>query len=133
MQIQVLLYPAQSMQVADGVHFDTAQMLSLIIGTVLPLLAGLITRWNASAGARALTLLVLAALSSFLTELYNAVTTSATFDVGATLLAVLGTFLVGVGVHFGLWKAVGASDAVKQTGGFIGGSSSSAVTRDGSF
>jgi hypothetical protein len=131
--IQIMLIPAQSMQVVDGVHFDTAQVLAVLIGTVLPLLAGLITRWNASPGARAVVLLVLAAVTSFLTELYNAVVASATFDVGATLLTVLATFLVGVGVHFGLWSPTGASNAVKQSGGFIGGSSSSRSARDGNF
>lgn len=131
--MQIMFYPAHALQVVDGMHFDTAQLLSLVIGTVLPLLAGLITRWNASAGARAITLLVLAAITSFLTAWLDAVNSSTGLDIGATLLTVLGTFLVGVGTHFGLWNAIGAAQAVKQTGGFIGGSSGSVTTRDGSF
>ena len=128
-----MFYPAHTLQVADAVHVDTAQVLALVIGTVLPLVAGLVTRWNASAGARAITLLVLAAVTSFLTMWLDAVKTGTALDVGAALLTVLGTFLVGVGTHFGLWNAVGAADAVKRTGGFIGGSSSSPPPRDGSF
>lgn len=131
--MQIQLIPAQALQVADGVQFDTAQVLALLIGTVLPLIAGLITRWNASAGVRAVVLLVLSAIASFLTAWMDAVNSGTGFDIGATLLAVLGTFLVGVGSHFGLWRAVGASDAVKNIGGFIGGSSRSAAERDGSF
>lgn len=131
--MQIMLYPAQALALADSVQFDTAQVLALIIGTVLPLIAGLVTRWNASPGARALVLLVLAAITSFLTAWLDAVNGGTSLDIGATLLAVLGTFLVGVGVQFGLWKPVGASDAMKRTGGFIGGSSSSTTTRDGSF
>lgn len=131
--MQIMLIPAQSLQVIDGVQFDTAQVLSLIIGVVLPLLAGLLTRSSASSGVRAVVLLVLAAVSSFLTELYNATVAGGVFDIGSTLLAVLGTFLVAVGSHFGFWRAVGASEAAKRTGGFIGGSSSPVRGRDGSF
>lgn len=129
--IYIALIPAQSMQVVDGVHFDTAQVLSILIGTILPLLAGLLTRSNASPGVRAVVLLVLAAISSFLTELYNAVVAGGAFDVGATLLTVLATFLVGVGVHFGLWSPTGTAAAAKRAGGFIGGSSAPVAYRDG--
>lgn len=129
--MQIMFYPAQALQVSGAVAFDTAQVLALVIGTVLPLVAGLVTRWNASAGARAITLLVLAAITSFLTMWLDAVNMDTALDIGAALLTVLGTFLVGVGVHFGLWSPTGASDAVKQTGGFIGGSSSSRAGRGG--
>lgn len=131
--MHIMFLPAQAMQAADGVQFDTAQVLTLVIGTVLPLLAGLLTRANASAGVRALVLLVLAAISSFLTAWLDAVNNNTALDIGATLLAVLGTFLVGVGTHFGLWRALGASEAVKRTGGFIGGSSTARTERGGSF
>lgn len=133
MQIQMMFYPAQALQVVDGVTFDTGQVLSLAIGIVLPLIAGLITRWNASPGTRAVVLLVLAAITSFLTAWLDAVTTHTALDIGATLLAVLGTFLVGVGTHFGIWAPTGASNAVKNTGGFIGGSTAVARERDGNF
>lgn len=131
--MQIMFFPAVSMQVADGVHFDTAQVLAMVIGTVLPLVAGLITRWNASPGARAVTLLVLAAITSFLTAWLDAVNNGTVLDIGATLIAVLGTFLAGVGAHFGLWNAIGAADTVKRIGGFIGGSSTARAERDGSF
>jgi len=124
--LQIMFYPAQAIELANGVQLDPSQVLTLVIGTVLPLIAGLITRWDASPGARAVTLLVLAAIASFLTMLLDSVTTGTPFDIGAALLTVLGTFLVGVGSHFGLWGPTGASDAMKRTGGFIGGSSSSA-------
>lgn len=101
---------------------DPAQVISLVIGVILPLLVGLVSRWNASASTRAVLLLALSAVSAFLTELVNAVTGHVPFDVNATLLTVLGTFLIGVGTHFGLWKPVGAATAVQQTGGFVGGS-----------
>lgn len=131
--MQIMFYPAHAMQVVDGVQLDPAQVLALVIGTVLPLLAGLLTRSNASAGVRAVVLLVLAAIASFLTMLLDSITTGTPFDIGAALLTTLGAFLVGVGTHFGLLGPIGASDAMKRTGGFIGGSSSSTARRDGSF
>jgi hypothetical protein len=132
--MQIMFYPASAAQLAaEGVQFDPSQVLTLAIGVVLPLLAGLLTRSNASAGVRAVVLLVLAAITSFLTMLLDSITTHTPFDVGAALLAVLGAFLVGVGSHFGFWAPTGASDAVKRTGGFIGGSSSSQADRTGSF
>ena len=101
-------------------HFDTAQVLSLVIGTVLPLLVGLVTRSSASPGLRAVTLAVLSAVSAFLAEWLHTVNAGTPFDVASTVLAVLGTFLVAVGTHFGFWQATGISDKVKAVGGFIG-------------
>lgn len=105
---------------------DTAQLIAFLIGTILPLITGLVTRWNASAGVRAVVLLVLAGLTSFLTELLSSLNANVPFDLGDTLLATLTTFLIGVGTHFGLWKPTGAAGAAKSSGGFIGGSKRSA-------
>ena len=101
-------------------HFDLAQVLSLVIGTVLPLLTGLISRQNTSAGLKAVVLLALSAVSGFLANFLDAVNTHSTFNVGSALLTVLGTFLVGTGVHFGFLKPTGAAAAVQRFGGFIG-------------
>ncbi len=98
------------------VQFDPAQMISMIIGVILPLVVGLVTKWQTSAGTRAVLLLALSAVSAFLTELLATMNNGTVFDVGATLLTVLSTFLVGVGTHFGLWRPVGASAAAKRIG-----------------
>ena len=98
------------------IDFDLAQVISLFIGVILPLLVGLVTKWETAPGFRAVLLLLLSAVSAFATEFLASMNTGTAFDVGATLLSVLGTFLVGVGMHFGIWKATGASDAVKRVG-----------------
>ena len=97
-------------------QFDLAQVISLLIGVVLPLLVGLVTKWNTSPSFRAVLLLLLSAISAFATEFLATLNGGVAFDVGATLLSVLGTFLVGVGMHFGLYKPSGASDALKRVG-----------------
>lgn len=98
------------------INFDLAQVISLLIGVVLPLLVGLVTKWDTNPSFRAVLLLLLSAISAFATEFLASMNNGTTFDVGATLLSVLGTFLVGVGLHFGLWKPSGASDALKRVG-----------------
>lgn len=98
------------------IHFELAQVLSLLIGIVLPVLTGLVTKWQTAPGVRAMVLLGLSAVTSFLSEFLSSVTGGTTFDVGATLLAVLGTFIVGVGTQYGLWRPTGVSDAAKRVG-----------------
>lgn len=98
------------------INFDLPQVISLVIGVILPLLVGLVTKWHTSSSFRAVLLLLLSALSAFATEFLASMNNGTAFDVGATLLSVLGTFLVGVGMHFGIWKATGVSDALKRVG-----------------
>lgn len=94
----------------------TAQIISLLVGVVLPLLTGLVTTTNVDAGVKAIILLVLSGATSVLTEFVQALTAGTGFDWVATLLAALGTFLVGVGLHFGFYKPTGAAVALQRIG-----------------
>lgn len=86
-----------------------AQLISMLVGVALPILVAVITDRAASGAAKAVTLLALAAVSSFLTELLTALNSTATFDWSQAAFGVLTTFIVAVASHFGLWKPVGAS------------------------
>jgi hypothetical protein len=97
-------------------QFDWAQMLSFLIGTVLPLLVGLVTNWSTRPAVRAVLLLFLSAVTSVLTELLASITNDTPFAVWPVVFAALGTFLVGVGMHFGLWKPSGAADKAIAVG-----------------
>lgn len=101
---------------------DLPQIVSFAIGVVLPLLVGLVTRWDAASKIRAIVLIALSAITSFLAELLDALNTGTVFDLGTTALTAFGTFLIGVGTWFGFWQTTTAAKALKQTGGFIGGS-----------
>jgi peptidoglycan/LPS O-acetylase OafA/YrhL len=119
-------YLAQSAPAVTYVlHFDLAQVLGMLIGTVLPFLSGLVTRWNASDAARAVVLLVLSALSGFLSTWLGAAQDGTAFDVAGAILTAATAFVFGIGAYLGLWKPTGVGPAVNRTGGFIGGSRSS--------
>lgn len=86
-----------------------AQLISLLVGTLLPILVALITDRAASGAVKAVTLLALSAVSAFLSAWLVALNTAAAFDWSQTLFSVLVTFIVAVAMHFGLWKPAGAS------------------------
>lgn len=83
---------------------DLAQVLALVVGTILPLITGLVTKANAAAGVKAVVLLALSGVTGFLSNFVDALNTHVPFNAGSVFLTVLATFLVGVGVHFGLLK-----------------------------
>ena len=90
------------MNVEFGV--DLALVIQLLISTVLPIIVALVTKWDTSRPTRALLLALLAAISSGLTELLHTIATDATFDLGVWLVAAIGSFVVAVATHYGLWK-----------------------------
>lgn len=94
--------------------FDLAQVLTLVVGVVLPLLTGLVTKQAATARAKAVVLLALSADSTVVSGWLDAVTAHAHFNLGGTLLTALGTFGVGVGTHYGIWKPTGVTAAIAR-------------------
>lgn len=95
---------------------DWPFILGLIISTVLPLLVGLVTKHVTHAGVKAGLLALFSAVTGLLTELLSAITSNTPYDLGTGLLTALGAFLVGVGLHYGLWKPTGASGAAQSVG-----------------
>ncbi len=96
-----------------------AQLISAVVGTLLPILVAVITDRVASGAVKAVVLLALAALSSFLTEWLVALQTAATFDFAQAAFGVLLTFVVAVAGHFGFWKPAnitGASGSAARVG-----------------
>lgn len=97
-------------------NFDPAQVIGLLSGVVLPLLVGLVTTRVTHSGIKAVILAALAFATNLLTELGAVITAGTTYDLGAALIAGLGTFLIAVGLHAGFWKPTGVSAAAQEVG-----------------
>lgn len=95
---------------------EPALVIQLLVSTVLPLLVGLVTKVTTSAGTKAVLLAALALVTSLLTELGAAIAGGVAYDLGQGILLALPTFLIAVGLHYGLWRPVGASEAAQRVG-----------------
>lgn len=101
-------------QIADvGTTLASVQVLSLFVGTVLPILVGIVTTRATHPGTKAILLALLSAVSGLLTE-YLANTSG--FNWTAAALTWLATFLVAVATHFGVWKPTGVANAIADVG-----------------
>jgi hypothetical protein len=94
---------------------DTATVISVLIGTVLPWLTGRVTKVTAHPKVRGIVLLALAASTSVLSELGQVIATGATYDAWHVVLGAL-----GVVMHSGLYRHLGVYQANAATGGVIG-------------
>lgn len=81
-----------------------ALIIGALVSTVLPLLVGLVTTRVTNSGWKALLLAVLTAVTGLLTELLASVNAGVPYDLGNGIVLWLGSFLVAVGLHYGLWK-----------------------------
>jgi hypothetical protein len=97
-------------------HFDVVQILGLLSGIVLPLIVGLVTSRVTAPGVKATILAALAVVISLLTEISAALTSHTAYNLGNALLVALGTFLVSVGIHYGLWKPTTVSAKLQAVG-----------------
>ncbi|WP_449407986.1 hypothetical protein [Microbacterium maritypicum] len=95
---------------------DPVLVIQLVVSTVLPLLVGLVTKTKTDGGVKAALLAGLALATSLLTELGAALSAGATYDLGQGLILALPTFLIAVGLHYGLWKPIGAAAKLQQLG-----------------
>lgn len=93
-----------------------AQYLALLIGTVIPVLVGLITFHTTSAKAKALVNLAAVALTGFLTEWFTAMSTAANFDWQQALVGVAVAFIASVGTLYGFYKPTGVDNSLKNVG-----------------
>lgn len=83
------------------------QVLTLVVGTLLPILVALVTRRMASSGLKATALALLAAITGFLSELLQSLESNTAFDLQAAIVNWFGAFVIAVAVHYGLWKPIG--------------------------
>lgn len=113
-----LAFAAAAADAVGGVTFtlDPILVAQLVLAAVLPLLVGLVTTRVTHAGTKGLILLALSLVSSLLAELIRAWQDGQTYDVGLGLLLALPTFLIGVGMHVGIYKPAGVSQNLQEVG-----------------
>jgi hypothetical protein len=90
------------------------QLLALLVSTVFPLLVGLVTKRTTNAGTKAVLLALLALLSQLAAELGDALQHGTAYNLGTGLLLGLTSFLVAVGMHYGLWKPTGVTEKAQE-------------------
>lgn len=95
---------------------DWPFIIGIIVSTLLPLLVGLVTTRVTDPGVKAGLLAAFSAATGLLTELGSHLTTQTPYDLGTGLLTALAAFLVGVGLHYGLYKPTGTASAVQAVG-----------------
>lgn len=92
------------------------QLLALIVGVILPLLTGLLTKRSMSSGIKAVLLLALAAATGFGAQWLDALHNDVHYDLTAAAFTAIAVWLTGIGAHFGLLRPTGATDAVADRG-----------------
>lgn len=95
---------------------DGWQALSTALGTVLPIIVALVTRADAPAAVKSWLLAGLSAVSGFGSQLLAAHDAAVAYNVATGLLTAVTTFVVGVGVHYGLWKPTGITARAAELG-----------------
>lgn len=91
-------------------------VVGLLISTVLPLLVGLVTKTVTSSGAKAALLAGLAAVNGLAVEFAASLNAGEPYNIGTGLVIALGSFLVAVGLHYGLYKPTGTSESLQKVG-----------------
>jgi hypothetical protein len=91
-------------------------LLSLILTLVLPILVALVSTRLTSSGTKAVLLLALATIQTFVEALISAANDYAHFAWVPVIMNAVLNFGVAVIAHFGLWKPTGTADAALDTG-----------------
>lgn len=95
---------------------DWVGLLTLIVSVVLPVIVGLITKVVTSPGRKAVLLALLSAITGFGSELLLSLNNGTAYNLFTGLLTFLAAFIIGVALHYGLWKPTGVANKAQQIG-----------------
>lgn len=93
----------------------TAQILTVIVAVFIPILNGLLTKYNAQK-ARVYLQLVLNAGNGFVVEWLSALNANTDFSVKDALVNTLLSLLTAIAVQAGVWAPLGVSEKAKSAG-----------------
>jgi hypothetical protein len=95
------------------VGISTEQLVSILLGTILPILVGLVTKVTTNSSVKALLLAALSAISGVGSEFLG---NQQNFVWQQAVLTGIITFITAVSVHYGLWKPVGVTQKAQRAG-----------------
>ncbi len=91
-------------------------VLTLIVGTLLPILVALVTTRVTSSAIKAWLLTAFTLISTVLQALLAATVAGIPFELGAILFAAVQQFIVSIAIYYGLWKPTGIAGSVQDIG-----------------
>lgn len=91
-------------------------IVGLVISTLLPLLVGLVTKAVTNAGAKAALLAGLASINGLAVEFAASLNANEPYNLGTGIVLAIASFVVAVGIHYGLLKPTGTTAAVQAVG-----------------
>lgn len=94
---------------------DLTMLLTMLVGTLVPVLNGLLTKAPSSV-ARTYGQLVLNALAGFGGEWFDHLLTGAVYDVRQAATAAVLALITALSTQAGIWKPLGVSDWAKNHG-----------------
>jgi hypothetical protein len=98
------------------VHLDVGT-LSFIAGSVIPLLVGLLTKYNAHPGLKGTLNALLSAIGGGIAVAIGA---HGTVSLGTWLFTMAQTFALSIATYYGVWKPTGVAQAVQSSTACIG-------------
>lgn len=99
-----------------SVAFNTAGIISLLIGVVLPNAVGYFTNESMNKGLKAAILAGCSAVSAVLTQWLDALNNHQHFLWQASVLSAVTTWLLAEGSYLRIWKPSGVSDKLQRHG-----------------
>jgi hypothetical protein len=99
-----------------SVAFNTAGIISLLIGVVLPNAVGYFTNESMNKGLKAAILAGLSGVSAVLAQWLDALNNHQHFLWQASVLSALTTWLLAEGTYLRIWKPSGLSDKLQRKG-----------------
>lgn len=107
-----------------------AQTISLVVGIVIPLFVGLLSKAHASSGLKAIVNAGLSAIAGALSAFAS--TGFSSTDAKTLITAIVTTWVVSIATYYGVYKPTGVSSSVlAKTGNFGLGSSPALDISDG--
>lgn len=91
-------------------------VLTLIIGTVMPIVVGLVTTRVTSGAIKAWLLAGLTLVTTVFQAMLLAAQSGIPFELGAILVSAVQQFIISVAIYYGLWKPTGIAGAAQDVG-----------------